>query len=362
MNEKDNQFLVELSRTIRERPELFAEGGRWIDEHYSRRALRKRRALQVRARRGSYAEELERAKNEAIRQAEDSGKRLLPTQIRPDSIEAMLVGVETYYRAVHDSLTDPLDWPYRRHGPPTERRWQRHCRVKGLDPARWSHGFDRPDLLGRPISLPLRRFSNAISWAIGGEGSGRPDALAEFNAVLIVVWLLFDRAAHQIRPLLCEFQGLPWEPWSEVGGELFQGRGLQADRLPSLLPVARDAWAQVSITLSDSGSTASRRTNSVEPEKACALPDESSAELDASATARRIGKSRVLHDGERRALESVAWLQERFPNLQIRRQQYEMLYRARSECPAYTGVKLPSHATWERYIRSAVRKAESGPS
>ncbi|MEQ1893436.1 MAG: hypothetical protein ABL998_12890 [Planctomycetota bacterium] len=71
----------------------------------------------------------------------------------------------------------------------------------------------------------------------------RDMTLAQAKLVALLSWLCSDRSAHEASFMLCEFQRLPWEPWSQVGGEAYQGRALCARSLDGLLEWAPDAMA-----------------------------------------------------------------------------------------------------------------------
>lgn len=93
----------------------------------------------------------------------------------------------------------------------------------------------------RVRSFPLARLKKAIAEEL--EYVDRDMTGLQAKTVVLLCWLAHDRMAHEVGPPICEFQQLPWDPWSEVDGEQYQGRALCDDQLGSLLPWVPGALA-----------------------------------------------------------------------------------------------------------------------
>jgi len=187
-----HEFLHRLCRAIRQNPERFVGGGKVLDEQFALAVLRAKRAQQL-------------------------------CDLRRE------VPRNSFYR-LH--MEDPVTFEYGRWGP-TEAQWKRHLRAMGMAEEGWLPTPCPPALERRRKSRPVIRLREAVEWAL--QCSTAYMSLEAAQAICVTAWLLFDRTAEEVRPLLCEFQGLPWEPWSTVRDEPYQGRGVLAEILDDQL-------------------------------------------------------------------------------------------------------------------------------
>jgi hypothetical protein len=187
-------LLEEVRAFARSNLELLSEAGRHLDDEYSVPGIRARRARELRDLRGRRGQRLRRCIE--LRTACPPGderrqqRRNLPGAFRPGA--------------------------YRR-------------KLRGSAGFLW-----KPASGGTLPSLPFVRLGKAITEVTSSLDHDM--VVEQAQLVVLLAWLTSDRAAHQVSPTACALQRVPWDPWSTVDGEDYQGRALCEPQLDALIP------------------------------------------------------------------------------------------------------------------------------
>jgi hypothetical protein len=201
---EEDALLEEVRRFARANLGMLEEAGMQLDEGYSLRGVRHRRALELKARRDLRTQRLEwcRQLRAACLPGEDRRlqRRNLPTTFRPGDYRRKLRGPDGFL-------------------------WTRREPIGGE--------AGEPQRQARVISWPLARLKKAITEELQYVDRGM--TVLQAKTVVLLCWLAHDRVAHEVAPATCEFQQLPWDAWSLVDGEEFQGRALCDDQLGAIL-------------------------------------------------------------------------------------------------------------------------------
>ena len=280
---------------------------------------------------------------------------------RPDRTASASRGWEATIRSVHELVRaaperfrDAGEWLDAEYGDDAVRERRRQsqggettghpsaAQMPGVEPGKdtrfWRLNCIGTDWRAEPPDLSMRSLEQPTVWA---------------ERVLLYICLVTDRAAGEYAADVTELASLPWE--KGVENDLGRGWCDPDDIWDGLAPWDQLVMRAIEIAESEPVSGMIKPTPPVEPEEGDGKPQ----------------PAPKLNNAQRRAGESFEWVSAKCPDLtppEDATRPYcfaQWNYIKDNGCPAYPNddagnPQVPSHQTWERYVREHLRSLE-GP-